>query len=254
MKSSRLTSSTTRSGIRLLGVLLFFSAISLPPDSGHATTSPRVRSATAGNTDRNGEIIRGPRGKFEVALTFDADAKADCFDDLIATLEKAHVHSTFFVTGKWAQQNRVCAEAIPKHGHEIGNHTWNHLDLTKQSDAVVREELVRAEHLINEICRSSPRPLWRAPFGARDARVLQIANNLGYRCIYWTVDSLDSIEPQKSPEFLIHRITEQPDANLDGAILRLTVGERGTADALPAIIANLQSRGFQLVTVSELLR
>ncbi len=146
----------------LLGVLLFFSAISLPPDSGHATTSPRVRSATAGNTDRNGEIIRGPRGKFEVALTFDADAKADCFDDLIATLEKAHVHSTFFVSGKWAQQNRVCAEAIPKHGHEIGNHTWNHLDLTKQSDAVVREELVRAEHLINEICRCSPRPLWRA--------------------------------------------------------------------------------------------
>jgi len=200
-----------------------------------------------------GEIERGPRGNSEIAITFDAGANADCFEDLIAALERAHVHSTFFITGNWAQRNRDCAEAITKHGHGLGNHTWNHLDLTKQSDGVVREEITRAEVLLTEISGQTPRPTWRAPFGARDARVLRIAKNLGYLSIYWTIDSLDSVEPRKTPEFLIDRITRKSDSELDGAIILMHVGEKSTADALPAIIANLQGRGFQLVTISKLL-
>lgn len=199
------------------------------------------------------EVERGPSGKSEIAITFDAGANAECFDDLITALANAHVHSTFFITGNWAQQNRECATAITKHGHEVGNHTWNHLDLTKQSDALVREEIVRADTLLNELTGQSPRPRWRAPFGARDDRVLGIAAKLGYRSIYWTIDSLDSVEPRKTPEFLFNRITSRSDAQLDGAIILMHVGERATADALPPIIANLQSRGFHLVTVSQLL-
>lgn len=201
-----------------------------------------------------GEVERGPRGRSEIALTFDAGANAECFDDLIAALESAHVHSTFFITGNWAQRNRTCAEAITKHGHEVGNHTWNHLDLTTQSDAVVREEIARAEVLLAAISGQSPRPRWRAPFGARDDRVLRIAANLGYRSIYWTIDALDSVEPRKAPEFIIDRITSKSDAELDGAIILMHVGEKSTADALPPIIANLQGRGFHLVTISKLLQ
>jgi peptidoglycan/xylan/chitin deacetylase (PgdA/CDA1 family) len=199
------------------------------------------------------EIERGPRGKSQIAITFDAGADADCFDDLITALENARAHSTFFITGNWAQKNSQCAEAITRHGHEVGNHTWNHPDLTKQPDNIVREELTRAEVVLTQISGQSPRPRFRAPFGARDNRVLRIAANLGYRSIYWTIDSLDSVEPQKSPEFLINRITGKSDAELDGAIILMHVGEKSTADALPAIIANLQGRGFRLVTVSRLL-
>jgi peptidoglycan/xylan/chitin deacetylase (PgdA/CDA1 family) len=199
------------------------------------------------------EIERGPRGKSQIALTFDAGANAECFEDLIAALEKAQVHSTFFITGNFAQRKSDCAKAITKHGHEIGNHTWNHLDLTRQSDEIVREEITRAEDLLTEISGQTPRPRWRAPFGARDARVLRIAASLGYRSIYWTIDSLDSMEPRKTSQFLIDRITSITDTQLDGAIILMHVGEKSTTDALPAIIANLQGRGFRLVTVSKLL-
>src|SRR5687768_12452044 len=99
----------------------------------------------------------------------------------------------------------------------------------------------------------SPRPRLRAPFGERNERVLRIAANLGYRSIYWTIDSLDSVEPRKTPEFLIDRITSKTDAELDGAIILMHVGIKSTAEALPAIIENLQERGFKLVTVSTLL-
>jgi len=218
------------------------------------TTRQRAISNNATTTGPFGEIVRGPRGKSEIALTFDAGADADCFEDLIAALESAHVHSTFFITGNWAQKNRDCTAAVTKHGHEVGNHTWNHLDLTRQTDDVVRDEIARAEIMLTELSGQSPRPRWRAPYGARDKRVLRIAANLGYRSIYWTIDSLDSVEPPKTPQFLIDRITRKGDEELDGTIVLMHVGVRSTADALPAIIANLQGRGFHLVTVSELLR
>jgi peptidoglycan/xylan/chitin deacetylase (PgdA/CDA1 family) len=91
------------------------------------------------------------------------------------------------------------------------------------------------------------------PYGERDARVLKVAANLGYRSIYWTIDSLDGVEPKKTSQFLIDRIISKSDTELDGAIILMHVGERSTADALPVIIADLQRRGFQLVTISKLL-
>jgi peptidoglycan/xylan/chitin deacetylase (PgdA/CDA1 family) len=225
--------------------------------ASHPTANAIGQAAISKNitaTGPFGEIVRGPRGKSEIALTFDAGAEAECFDDLIAALASAQVHSTFFVTGKFAQQHGDCAAEITKRAHEVGNHTWNHLNLTQQSDNIVREEITRAEVILNNACGQDPKPRWRAPYGERDDRVLRIASSLGYRSIYWTLDSLDGVEPEKTPQFLIDRITGKSDADLDGAIILMHVGERSTADALPAIIANLQGRGFHLVTISELLR
>ncbi len=160
---------------------------------------------------------------------------------------------TFFITGRFVHEHADCAAEITKHGHEAGNHTWSHLDLTQQTDDVVRDEIMRAERAIVQASGQSPRPRFRAPYGIRDGRVLKIANNLGYRSIQWTLDGQD-IEPAKTTQFLIDRITSKSDADLDGAIILMHVGVRSTADALPAIIANLQGRGFKLVTISELLR
>jgi peptidoglycan/xylan/chitin deacetylase (PgdA/CDA1 family) len=215
-----------------------------------ATSRP---SETAGAASSFAEFVRGPVGKSEIALTFDAGAEAECFEDLIRALENAHVNCTFFITGRFTNDHPDCAAEITKRGHEIGNHTWSHLNLTQQSDDVVRDEITQAERAILQVSGQSPRPRWRAPYGMRDERVLQIAASLGYRSIYWTLDSLDGVEPAKTPQFLIDRITRKSDAELDGAIILMHVGERSTAGALPAIIANLQGRGFRLITISKLL-
>jgi peptidoglycan/xylan/chitin deacetylase (PgdA/CDA1 family) len=201
-----------------------------------------------------GEVDRGPAGESEIALTFDAGKEAECFDDLIAVLARAHAHCTFFITGAFARDHADCAAQITKHGHEVGNHTWSHLNLTQQSDAVVGDEIVRAERAIVKASGQNPRPRFRAPYGIRDERVLKIARNLGYRSIGWTLDSLDGVEPAKSPQFLIQRIAGKTDAELDGAIILMHVGVRSTVDALPAIIANLEARGFHFVTISKLLK
>ena len=240
-----------------IAVVLSALSLAVPPFlyAIHAKPEAVEKNGTTATakTPSFSEVVRGPRGNSQIALTFDGGAEAECFDDLITALVNANVHSTFFITGRFANQHSDCAAAITKHGHEIGNHTWSHLPLTKLSDAVIRDELTHAERRIAEVSGQNPKPRWRAPYGDRDARVLKVATNLGYRSIYWTLDSLDGVEPKKTPQFLIDRITGKSDADLDGAIILMHVGERSTADALPAIIKNLQARGFHLVTVSKLL-
>jgi peptidoglycan/xylan/chitin deacetylase (PgdA/CDA1 family) len=239
--------------VKFLAVLLLLWSCSYLQVS-YPKSDKTSRIAASENARRFGEVERGPRGKSEIALTFDAGAEAECFEDLITALEGVHVNSTFFITGRFAHEHADCAADITKRGHEIGNHTWSHLNLTEQSDDVVRDEITRAERAIVQVSGQSPRPRWRAPYGLRDERVLKIATNLGYRSIYWTLDSLDGVEPAKTPQFLIDRITSKSGAELDGAIILMHVGVRSTADALPAIIGNLQGRGFHLVTISKLLQ
>jgi peptidoglycan/xylan/chitin deacetylase (PgdA/CDA1 family) len=199
------------------------------------------------------EISRGPQTRHVVALTFDAGGETDGLPRLLSALKAAKIHCTFFLTGRWASQHPELAREIRADGHEIGNHTWSHPDLTRLGDQQVRNEILRNDALLTPIIGHSPRPLFRAPYGARDARVLRLANELGYTSIYWTLDSLDSIDPPKTPEFLISRVTGRPDPALDGAIVLMHVGEPATAAAVPVILADLQRRGFKFATVSELL-
>ncbi len=138
-------------------------------------------------------------------------------------------------------------------GHEIGNHTWSHPDLTKIDDTQVRRELQETGSLITQYVPRTSSPWWRAPFGARNRRVLRIANDLGYISIYWTLDSLDSVPPPKSSAFLVDRITGRSDTELEGAIILMHVGESASAEALPEILNRLERRGFEVVTISRLL-
>lgn len=150
------------------------------------------------------------------------------------------------------RQHPDFVQLLVSSGHELGNHTWYHRDLTQLSDAQIRTELQETAALLAQHVPRSPR-WWRAPFGARDRRVLRIASELGYVSIYWTLDSLDSVAPQKSRAFLVERIAHHSEAQLDGAIILMHVGEPATAEALPEILKGLQRRGFELVTISGLL-
>ncbi len=199
------------------------------------------------------EVGRGRTGKKQVALTLDAGAGAQPFPKMLSALSLAGVRITFFLTGQWAQQNPGYVQQIVAAGHEVANHTWSHPDLTTISNEAIRDEVGKAETILSRISGRSTKPLWRAPYGSRDNRVLQVLNEMGYRSIMWTIDSLDSVGEPKSAQFLIDRITKQTNAQLDGEIILMHIGNATTAEALPAILKNLKERGFQIVTVSELL-
>ncbi len=200
------------------------------------------------------EVVRGKTGQKRVALTFDAGASGDNFPLIISTLKKYNLKLTFFLTGQWAQQNASYVEQISQDGNEIGNHSWDHPDFTKLTAEQIQDQVTKTEQLLSKLSGRTTKPLFRFPYGARDGKVMAVVNELGYRSIYWTLDSLDSVGDPKSVDFILNRITGQTDAQLDGEIILLHIGAKTSAQALPQLIDKLQARGFKIVTVSQLLK
>ena len=199
------------------------------------------------------EVVRGAPWRRQIALTFDGGSGADALPELLAALRGASVKCTFFLTGEWVQRYPNSAKQIVTEGHEIGNHTWSHPDLSTLSDRDISWEIERADAAIQAFYGQSTRPLFRAPFGARNNRVLRVVHALGYRSVYWSLDSLDSVGVAKSSSFIVAMVTSQPDKILDGAIVLLHVGNTSTARALPEILRVLKARHFEFVSVTRLI-
>jgi peptidoglycan-N-acetylmuramic acid deacetylase len=222
------------------------------PTKAPATKGPPTLTPAPANPALS-EIVRGKTGKKQVAITLDAGGDAVAFPKMIAALNKTGIKVTFFLTGTWAQQNPTFVQQIVASGMEVANHSWTHSDFTTLNETQIKDELNRTDALLSKYTGESTKPLMRFPYGARNAKTVQVVNSLGYRSIYWTIDSLDSVGAPKTAQFLIDRITKQTDAQLDGQIILMHLGNATSGDALPVILQNLTSRGFKIVTVSKLI-
>jgi len=206
------------------------------------TPAPRISRAA-------GEIVRGNPNRAEVALTFDCGASGVPTPAILDALRAADLRVTFFITGQWATvypelTRRIAAE------HEIANHSWSHPDFATLSDAQILSEMTRGEEALSRIAGVNTRPLWRAPFGSRNNRILALVRDAGWPYeIYWTADSGDWLDI--TPAQVRANVNK---GALNGAIIVEHCGSTQTAAVLPQIIGDLQTKGFRIVTVSELLR
>lgn len=157
---------------------------------------------------------------------------------------------TFFLTGKWCEQNPGLVRQIAAEGHEIGNHTYSHPDLRNCTDEQIVDELVRTEELVKSLTGQSTKPYFRPPFGGRNARVLQVAGEQGYTSVYWSLDCWDAYKKGITAEQITSRVLDRIQG---GDIVLMHCGSAATAQALPGLIAALKERGFEIVKVSELM-
>lgn len=195
------------------------------------------------------EIGRGNPNRREMALTFDCGASAAPTPAILSALRAAGVRATFFLTGQWVRQNPDLTREIAAE-HEIANHSFTHPDFRRLSDAQILNEMERTEQLVLEVTGHTTRPLWRAPFGSRDTRVLKVVGEAGWPYhIYWTADSGDWRDI--SPDQVRANIAA---AAQNGAIIVQHCGSTQTATVIAQVIADLQEKGFALTTVSDLLR
>ena len=186
-------------------------------------------------------------------MTFDAGASGEPMPQILATLREHNIRITMFITGKFAEQYPDGIKQAALDGHEIANHTYSHLDSRELSDEKLIEEFARTEQIIQDLTGKTTKPFWRPPFGARNNHVLNLAVSQGYRSIYWTLDSLDSVGQPKTPDFIFDRVTNTPGVELDGAIILQHFGSEASAEALPRILDRLEEMGLKVVTISELL-
>lgn len=197
------------------------------------------------------EITMANTSRKQVVFTFDAGAQSISVDSILKSLKKHELKGTFFVTGNYARKNPELVRKIAQEGHEIFNHTDRHLNLTKISEASIIAELENAEKAISNLTGKTTKPYFRPPYGARDKRVREIAANLGYQCVYWTVDALDWKEGQGITDSdAKKRILENIRP---GTIILMHVGDGITGRILYEVIEEIKRKGYMINPLSASL-
>jgi len=226
--------------MRLLAGLAAVAALAIPPSL------------------RGRELDHLPTRKKEVVLTLDAGGDAVGAWSVLRTLNRKRVVATFFLTGRWVDQNRGLASFIGRR-YPVANHTYSHPPLTALSDSAVVHQITTGARAIRRRTGRDPRPLFRFPYGDSNARVIKIANELGYISFRWTVDTLGWMGgAHQSVGGAVRRVIE----NLrPGAIILMHVGSAGDADrstidahALAGVIDAVRRRGYTFTTLERFRR
>ena len=198
-----------------------------------------------------------------MALTFDMGGRVGDALAIMGWLVDHGVHATIFMTGAMAENpnteagRRVLA-IIDAHPEllTLGNHSYTHRDFRNLTAAEIREELQRTEAALAPYCTQNPRPFFRPPNGGYDADVLDAVGVARYRyTILWDVDTIDwrpivNDPPGPTADQIVAKVL---GATQGGSIVLMHLGGYETFEALPRIVNGLHDRGYELVTLDELL-
>ena len=124
----------------------------------------------------------------KVALSFDAAWGNDDTARLLEILKKQQVHVTFFMTGGWVLEYPEDVKAILEAGHDLGNHSENHKNMSQLSKEEQKNELMTVHDKVKELT-GTEMCLFRPPYGDYDNSVIQTAEECGYYPIQWDVDT-----------------------------------------------------------------
>lgn len=178
-----------------------------------------------------------------VALTFDDGPSPTVTPRLVRLLGRLEVPATFFMVGTRVAAHPGLARQVSDAGFAIGNHTWEHADLTSQSRAEIRRALRDTRHALAEAGAPAP-TLTRPPYGAIDDRVRRVLAAAGYTPVLWTIDSRDW--SGGTPRQIARRVTTQVRPHRTNVVLQHdgVTHSPATLRALPREVAALRRRGF----------
>jgi peptidoglycan-N-acetylglucosamine deacetylase len=217
-----------------------------PSPSESPTSTPEAPAAASKPATWFSVNVDGPY----VAMTFDDGPSAETTPRLLDILKERNIKVTFFEIGQNAERNPAIVKRILAEGHEIGNHSWTHPQLSKLSDERVTEEITKTQDAIKNASGSGYTPtLLRPPYGAITARQKEwIEKQFGLSIIMWSVDPFDWKRPGAS--VIEQRILA---GARPGAIILSHDIHKQTVDAMPATLDALAAKGFKFVTVSQLI-
>lgn len=183
-----------------------------------------------------------------VAITFDDGPSAALTPKVLDVLKKYGAKATFFVLGDNASRNPSLLARAVAEGHELGNHTYKHIKMTGSSTETVCSEIEKTNAAIVAATGRRPRVM-RPPYGAINSQLVNLMyNNYGMKSILWNVDTNDWQRP--GVNVVVNRAV---NGAKPGAIILMHDIHSSTVAAVEGIVKGLQARGYQLVTVSELI-
>ena len=186
-----------------------------------------------------------------VYLTFDAGYENGNTAPILDVLAKHKAPAAFFVVGTYIEQNPELVRRMAAEGHTVGNHTWHHYDMSKIADRATFEQELSSVEAAYEQAVGSPMPkYYRPPQGIYSEENLQMAQQLGYRTVFWSLayrDWLQDEQPTKEQAFskLIPRIH-------NGAVLLLHSTSATNAEILDELLTNYEAQGYRFAPLDEL--
>ena len=260
----------SRRGFLLLTAALSSCSVAAPlPESQPATPARKTAANTKYRTPTvAGPVPRNPDNSFSndfsgntglsfsrvkvpgnyIAMTFDDGPHPHNTPRLLDMLRARNIKATFFVVGNCVDLYPQVVRRTVAEGHEIGNHSYTHRLLTKCSDAEMLSEISRCRDAVLRAANYQQRVL-RPPYGSLTQRQRELVHStFGFPSILWSVDPLDWKRP--GPSVVTSRILAGTTA---GAIILAHDLHAPSVDAMPATLDGLLARGFQFVTVSQLL-
>ena len=187
--------------------------------------------------------------KKQVALSFDAAWGNEDTATILDILKKHNVKVTFFMTGGWVESYPEDVKRILADGHDLGNHSENHKNMSQLSNEEKRSELMDVHTKVQELT-GYEMFLFRPPYGDYDNSVINVARECGYYAIQWDVDSLDWKD--YGADSIIKTVTQHKHLG-NGSIILCHNGAKYTAEALDTLITTLQDQGYELVPISQLI-
>lgn len=203
-------------------------------------------------------LFSGPRGKAKIALTFDMGGRLDPAVEIVQWLIDHHVQATLFPTGKTGSTTTLGVAALTLAAahpdlFDFGNHSWDHPDFTTLTAAQMADQLQRTERVIAQIIGTSTKPWFRPPYGASSTAVRAGVGLAGWRYeVMWDVDTIDW-KPVADGGPTVSQIVAKVSAKAQGgSIVLMHLGGYNTLEALPGILAAVEAKGLQPVTLGEM--
>lgn len=220
-------------------IVLFFVAATFTNKSGEIIqTMSQAKKLPIYNVDTSEQ---------KIAFTMNCAWNADDIDSILATLEKHNVHITFFMVGDWVDKYPEAVKKISDAGHEIANHSDGHKHVNNLSLEENEKEVKICSDKIEAITGKRT-TLYRGPYGEYNNTVIQAAENQNHITIQWSLDTLDY--KGLTGDEMWSRLNEKLK---NGDIILSHNGTEHTADSLDKILTNIKEKGFQVVTVSDLI-
>ena len=211
-----------------------------PVASASQTVLSQYNAAFVGNTE---EPV--------LYLTFDAGYENGCTAQILDVLKDHQVPAAFFLVGNYLQRNPDLVSRMVDEGHIVGNHTWSHPDMSKIKDRYAfARELKQVEDLYREITGQDMPNYYRPPQGIYSVENLEMARDLGYRTVFWSLAYVDwNNDAQPTAEQAFSKLLPRTH---NGAVVLLHSTSKTNAAILDELLTRWEQQGYRFASLDEL--
>ena len=200
--------------------------------------------------DKNAEAVYEETGEKVIYLTFDCGYENGYTNQILDVLETQDVPACFFVTKTFIRDNPEIAKRMKEEGHQVGNHTVHHPCMPEKSVEEQKSELKECSDFMKSETGYDMDMYFRPPSGEYSEQVLQLAKDMGYKTIFWSMAYLDyDVNNQPGTDYVIDHFAKYYHP---GAIPLIHNVSSSNAQALDTVLTNLEKEGYEFRSLNEM--